>query len=332
MRLLVLGGTRFVGRSLVADALDRGWQVDAVSRGVSGALPAGARPLRADRTDPRQLATALGDQTWDLVVDTWALAPEVVQISAAALRGRTGRYGYVSTCSVYAPGSPPGGTESAPVVSPIRADQSADSYPADKRAGELAALEVFPDALLARAGLILGPHEDIGRLPWWLARVARGGRMLAPGRPGRPWQYVDARDLATWMLDGLASGLSGPVDVISPVGHTTTGDLLAACLEVTGSDAELVWVAEERLAAAGIEPWRQLPAWLPEDSPAAPGLIQRDTSLAASTGLRCRPARDTVADTWAWLQRDGWPPPRRDRPPVGLPEELERVVLAAESA
>lgn len=167
-----------------------------------------------------------------------------------------------------------------------------------------------------------------GRLPWSLRRIAAGGRVVAPGRPGRPLQLVDARDLVGWLLDGLASGLSGAVDVVSRSGHATTADLLGACVEVTSSGAELVWVPEETLAAAGAEPWTQLPCWVPETGEFA-GSLEGDTSRAAATGLRCRPLAATVADTWSWLQESGAPPQRPDRPVHGLPAELEQRLLAA---
>ncbi|GAA0634298.1 SDR family oxidoreductase [Sporichthya brevicatena] len=324
MRLLVLGGTRFVGRALVDDALARGWEVTAVHRGLTGALPAGVRVRTADRTSEAALADALGDGTWDAVVDTWAGAPAVAGLSARLLRGRAGRLGYVSSLSVYEWGAH--GNESSPVVAGDPAATDGD-YAAVKRGAELALTEVFPDAVLARAGLILGPHEDIGRLPWWLDRIARGGPVVAPGRPARPLQYVDARDLARWLLDGVAGDLAGPVDVVSRSGHATTADLLQACVEVTGSDARLVWVDEERLAAAGAQPWTHLPCWVPESGEFA-GFLESDTSLAAATGLACRPVRDTVADTWAWLQAEPRPPQRPDRPVHGLPAEIEAHLLA----
>ena len=328
MRLLVLGGTRFVGRALVADALHRGWQVTALTRGRTGTLPAGVTALTADRTDPVALRRALGDATWDASVDTWAAAPAVAGSSARALRGRVGRMGYVSSTSVYRWG------EHVDVRSPVveaTPDAVDGEYPQLKRGAELAVLAAFPDAVLARAGLILGPHEDIGRLPWWLARVARGGRVVAPGRPGRPLQYVDVRDLAAWLLDAVAStgaaAVSGPVDIASRSGHTTTQGLLEACIAATGADAELVWVGESDLAAAGVQPWIQLPCWVPEHGEFA-GFLEVDTSPAAATGLRCRPVTDTVRDTWRWLQHDGPPPQRPDREVHGLPVELERRVLA----
>jgi 2'-hydroxyisoflavone reductase len=332
VQVLVLGGTRFVGRALVDDALARGWDVTAVHRGRTGALPDAVHAVFADRESEAQLATAFGDGRWDLVVDTWAGAPAVAAYSADLLRGRVDRYGYVSSASVYEWGRHV--DENSPTVAGswgAADDDRAAQYAANKRGAEIAVLAAFGDAVLARAGLILGPNEDIGRLPWWLERIDRGGRVLAPGRPERPLQYVDARDLATWMWSALADGISGPVDVISPSGHATTSTLLSACIAATGSDAELVWIDEARLAAAGVEPWTQLPCWAPEAGEFA-GFLEADTSRAAQTGLRCRPVEQTVADTWAWLQREGKPPPRPDREPAGLPADLEQRVLAGDPA
>jgi 2'-hydroxyisoflavone reductase len=323
MRVLVLGGTRFVGRALVEDALARGWDVTAVHRGRTGALPAAVDAVFADRESEAELTAALGDGRWDLVVDTWSGAPAVTAVSGRVLAGRVRHYGYVSSASVYEWGHHV--DENSPVVAGDPGATDGD-YAAIKRGAELAVLDAFGDALLARAGLILGPHEDIGRLPWWLERIAAGGRVLAPGRPDRPLQYVDVRDLAAWMWSALADGVSGPVDVIGPSGHATTSSLLNACIAATGSDAELVWIDEARLAAAGVEPWTQLPCWVPEVGEFA-GFLEADTSRAAQTGLRTRPVEGTAADTWAWLQREGKPPQRTDRDPVGLPANLEQRVL-----
>jgi len=325
MRLLVLGGTRFVGRAVVEEALSRGWEVTALHRGVTGALPAGVTPLLADRSSERDLRAALGEGSWDVVVDTWSGAPAVAGIAARLLRDRVERYGYVSSMSVYTWGSHV--DERSPLVA---GDPHAEhgEYPELKRGAELAVLASFPDALLCRAGLILGPYEDIGRLPWWLDRISRGGRVVAPGRPDRPLQYVDARDLAGWLLSGLAGGLAGAVDVASRSGAVTTEQLLNACISATGSGAELVWVTEAELAAAGVEPWTHLPCWAPEVGEFA-GFLEASTELAATTGLVCRPIQDTVDETWRWIRQEGMPAQRPDRDAHGLPVALEGRVLAS---
>jgi 2'-hydroxyisoflavone reductase len=325
MRLLVLGGTRFLGRAVVADALDRGWDVTTLHRGLTGRSPAGVREVLADRTSTAQVQGALEGATWDLVVDTWDGAPRVATDAAAVLAGRTGAYGYVSSISVYGWGTHV--DETSPLVDGDPRAHDGE-YPALKRGAELGVLDAHPGALLARAGLLLGPHEDIGRLPWWLTRIARGGRVVAPGRPDRPLQYVDVRDAARWLLSALDAGLGGPFDVTSRSGHATTRTLLESCVAATGSDAELVWVDEATLAAAGAEPWTQLPCWVPETGDSA-GFLEADTSRAAGAGLVCRPVEHTVADTWHWLTAGGAPAPRGGRPPLGLPQETEAALLSA---
>ncbi|MFY1650121.1 NAD-dependent epimerase/dehydratase family protein [Solwaraspora sp. WMMB762] len=327
MRLLMLGGTGFVGRCVVEDALARGWAVTLLHRGHRPA-PAGAQVVVGDRTAVAGLA-ALGTGDWDLAVDTWAGAPSVVRDAARLLRDRVGHYTYVSSRSVYAYPPPAGLDETGPVV-----DGSADDgdvpYARAKRGGELAAVAAFGDrALLARAGLILGPYEDVGRLPWWLHRVARGGDVPAPGPPDLPLQYVDARDLAAWLLDAAAAGLSGPYNVVSRPGHTTIGELLAACVRVTSSAARLRWVDPAAVAAAGVAPWTELPVWLPPGE-LHDALHRGDVSRALSAGLRCRPVAETVADTWAWLASvDHRPALRTDLPPLGLGADQEAALLAA---
>jgi nucleoside-diphosphate-sugar epimerase len=328
MRLLVLGGTRFVGRAVAVEAVARGWDVTVLNRGATGEPPDGVSALTADRTWYAELADVLGDGNWDAVVDTWSGAPSVVRDAAGLLAGRTERYGYVSSRSVYTWPPEPGGDESKPVVEG-NPDAERTDYAADKRGGELAAMREYgaERTLLARAGLILGPHEDVGRLPWWLDRIARGGQVVAPGDPDRGLQYVDARDLAAWMLDNLVRGTAGAVDVVSPPGFTTTRALLEACIAATGSSAELVWVPESVLADEGAEPWTQLPCWVPSTGELA-GLMESDTSKASATGLRCRPVEETVRGTWAWLERAGMPAPRDGQPLNGLPAELEQRLLA----
>lgn len=323
MGLLVLGGTRFVGRAVIAEALDRGWHVTALHRGQTGSTPPDVEFVRADRTDDDAFAAAVGRRHWDCVVDTWSGAPRVVTAAASGLVRRVDRYAYVSSGSVYAWGTHV--DETSPLVD---GDPNADGgdYAAVKRGAELGIELSFPDAVLARAGLILGPWEDIGRLPWWLRRIASGGRVVAPGRPQRPLQYVDVRDLAGWLLTALDSGISGPVDVIGPSGLATTASLLEACRTATGSDAELVWVDEATLAEAGVEPWTQLPCWVPEQGDFA-GFLESDTGRAAAIGLAPRPVLDTVVDTWRWLEQDGPPAQRDDRAVHGLSDELEQRVL-----
>ncbi|MFI9340586.1 SDR family oxidoreductase [Streptomyces sp. NPDC052773] len=333
MRLLVLGGTEFVGRAVVEAARERGWDVTVFHRGRH-APPAGVRALHGDRTAPGGLA-ALSDSAWDAVVDTWSAAPRAVRDAARLLRDRVGRYVYVSSCSVYDWAPPAGFTEDAPLVEGASPDAEQTDYARDKRGGELAALDAFgaDRTLLVRAGLILGPYENVGRLPWWLTRTARGGRVLAPGPRDLPVQYIDVRDLAEWTLDGVERGLSGPYNLISPQGHATMGALLEACAAVTGGGAELRWTDPEVILEAGVEPWTQLPVWVPPGSDLHDALHGADVSRAVAAGLRCRPVERTVTDTWDWLRSLGGVAPQRpDRPLKGVDPETEEKVLAAADA
>ncbi|MHB6908883.1 NAD-dependent epimerase/dehydratase family protein [Streptomyces sp. DB-54] len=328
MKLLILGGTEFVGRAVTEAALARDWDVTVFHRGRHEA-PEGVTVLHGDRLAAGGPA-ALEDGTWDAVVDTWSAAPVAVGDAARLLADRVRTYAYVSTVSVYAYPPTQRISETAPLVTgadPAATD--ADDYARAKRGGELAALDAFGDdrTLLIRPGLILGPHENIGRLPWWLTRIARGGPVLAPGPRDLPLQYIDARDLAEWTLDALRDGRSGAYNLVSESGHTTMGELLESCTRVTGSSAELRWTAPEDVLAADIEPWTELPIWLP------PGEVHdvmhgADVAKAVAAGLRCRPVGETVADTWEWLGRIGGAAPQRpDRPVLGLPAEKEAAAL-----
>ncbi|MFF3641926.1 NAD-dependent epimerase/dehydratase family protein [Streptomyces sp. NPDC002564] len=326
MRLLMLGGTEFVGRAVTEAALARGWEVTVFHRG-SRAAPAGARVVHGDRLADDGLAGLAGGE-WDAVVDTWSAAPRVVRAAARLLAGRAERYVYVSSTSVYATPGAAGSDESHPVVDGDP-DAEATAYAEDKRGGELAALAEFGAGrtVLARAGLILGPYENIGRLPWWLGRMARGGDVLAPGPRDLDIQYVDVRDLAEWVLDAVAAELHGAYNLVSPLGRFTMGELLDACAAVTGGAATLRWTAPEVVLDAGIEQWMELPVWL------APGelhdtLHRTSSAKAVAAGLATRPVAETVRDTWEWLRSIGGTAPQRpDRPVVGLAPDKEAKAL-----
>ncbi|MEG8275877.1 NAD-dependent epimerase/dehydratase family protein [Streptomyces sp. AHA2] len=330
MRLLMLGGTEFVGRAVVEAALERDWDVTVFHRGRHQAPP-GARTLLGDRTAPGGLAALAGDTgEWDVVVDTWSAAPRAVADAARLLRDRAAHYVYVSSCSVYAWAPPAGYGEDAPLVQGASAEAEQTDYARDKRGGELAVLDAFGEdrSVLVRSGLILGPYENIGRLPWWLERTARGGPVLAPGPRELPLQYVDVRDLAAWILHAAQRRLSGPYNLIGPQGHATMGRLLEACVRVTGGRAELRWTEPGVILDAGIEPWTQLPVWVPPGSDLHDALHGADVSRAVGAGLACRPVEETVSDTWRWLrERGGEAPQRPDRPRPGLDPKVEAKVL-----
>ena len=160
-------------------------------------------------------------------------------------------------------------------------------------------------------------------MPWWIGRIDRGGDVLAPGPPDRPLQLIDCRDLAAWMLIAADRGLGGAFNAVSQPGHATMAGLLEAAVRVTGSAARLVWAPPEVIEAAGIEPWTELPIWVPPDGEAA-GLHDGNVAAAYAAGLACRPAEETIAATWQWIQAEGYPPAR---PGTGLAPDKERQVL-----
>ena len=308
MKLLVLGGTDFVGRAVVEEALARDHDVTTFTRG-SRAIP-GARAVVGDRRGDLSAIV----EPWDLVVDTWSWEPAAVAASADLLANHADRYVYISTRSVYDdPGR--GATEAWPTVDGDPDATTSDDYAAAKRGGELAAVRAFGDrATLLRPGLIFGPYENIGRLPWWLNRTARAGRILAPGPADGRVQYLDARDLASIALDSVPG-------VFDTVTTTTMGELLGACMAATGSTGTLVWSDPDAIVAAGIRPWMDLPAWLP------PG-EEFDGLRYAAAQTPARPIADTAADTWEWMQVET-PRQRPDRPLLGLDPEKEAAFLAS---
>lgn len=300
MRLLILGGTRFVGRAVAQAGVARGWQVTVLHRGVTGPPPAGTESVHGDRL--RDGLAGLGSRQWDVVLDTWDGPPQVVAAATQVLGEACARYVYVSSRSVYRDLSTPGLTEDSPLVD-ITAPPV--TYGAVKAGAEEHVRSRFgPRALIARPGLVLGPHEQPERLVWWLRRIARGGDVPAPGPPDLTLQYIDVRDLAGWLLEAAAAGLGGVFNVVGPPGHTTTAALLDACVAATGSGARLRWTPPEQVLAAGVQPWSELPIWVPVGSPAR-GLHETSADRAYAAGLHCRPAGQTVADTWAWLRETG---------------------------
>jgi 2'-hydroxyisoflavone reductase len=334
MRLLVLGGTRFLGRCIVDEAVSRGYDVSTFSRGRSGHPRPGAEALLGDRTNPADLRQ-LAHREWDAVIDTSVLAPAHVAASARLLAGQVGHYTYISTISVYAgyPAEPV--TEESPLLEvPADVTQSTDEldYGRLKVGSERAVGEAMPGrCLIARPGLIVGPHEDVGRLPWWLVRFAAGGAVLAPGTPDRPVRFTDARDLAAWLVAGARRRIPGVVNVPGAEG-TTLGDLLTACAQVTGAGGRPRWTGEDLIAEAGVQPWTELPMWVP-DTPEYTGIWRVSGDRAVRTGMRYRPLADTVHDTWLWLQQEAAATGRpladvARRPGIGLDPVREQEILA----
>jgi 2'-hydroxyisoflavone reductase len=331
MQLLIIGGTSFLGRATALEALRRGDDVTTFNRGQTAPDVEGVEALRGDRDDEDALAQ-LDGRAFDGVVDTCGFVPRVVGKATRALADSAGHYAYVS--SISASGRWPGevahdGDEGPPCASDAGPDDG--DYGVLKAGCERAVREVFGDrSTIARAGLILGPHENVGRLTWWLARMARGGEVLAPGDPDRAMQLIDARDLASYLLDSIEARTAGTYNVSAPPGNATMGSWLHDAAQATGADAELTWVEDDFLLAHDVETWTELPLWSPLGGDAA-NVWNADTSGAAKTGLTCRPVSETVADTWAWMLADDVAPGDEVGRfgGNGIDADKERRVLAA---
>ena len=297
MKLLVLGGTKFLGRAAVEIALARGHEVTLFNRGQTNPeLFPKAERLRGDRDGD---LSALEGREWDAVIDPSGFVPRVVRASAELLRGSVGHYVFVSSGSVYAEPYSPGYDESAPTVElddPESEDVLKD-YGGLKKACEDVVREVFPNAHTnVRAGLIVGPHDPSGRFPYWPLRIAAGGEALAPAPPERLVQFIDVRDLGAWLVDACENGLTGTFNATGePV---TLGEVLAAC----PGEAQPVWVDEAFLLEQSVEPWMELPLWVPAELEA---FLQKSVAKAVAAGLRFRPIEDTARDTLAWARESG---------------------------
>ncbi|MGN9841782.1 NAD-dependent epimerase/dehydratase family protein [Nonomuraea sp. H19] len=332
MRVLVMGGSGFLGRAVVEAALARGHEVTTFNRGRSGADVPGVEAVRGDREARADLDRLVEGRSWDFVVDTSGYVPRVVGESARALSGHAATYAFISTVSAIAdfPGEPVG---EDPASWPCEPDAGPDDggYGVLKAGCERASEQGFDgNVLIVQPGIILGPHEDVARLPWWLTRIARGGQVLAPGSPDQPMQLVDARDVAIFTLDHAERGTADRFLVTGPAGHTTFGEWLGLCKEVTGSDAEFVWVDDEFLAGQGVRTFVELPLWGGPPSAEVGNFWSVPTAKAEAAGLRIRPVAETVRDTWAWLREI----PEAERnfgtnTPHGIAPEKEAAILAA---
>jgi 2'-hydroxyisoflavone reductase len=320
VKLLVLGGTKFLGRHAFDAALAGGHEVTIFTRGQTNPeLFPEAEHLHGDRDGD---LGALAGRTWDGVVDTSGYVPRIVRQSAELLRDAVGRYVFVSSISVYADFSGPI-TEATPVAELEDPDteEILESYGALKAACERVVEEAYGDrSARVRAGLIVGPYDPTDRFTYWPRRIAAGGDVLGPGEPGAPVQFVDARDLAAWLVRLALGGPGGVFNASGPAEPLTFAELLDRARVAIGSDANVVWTEEQRVLDAGVQPWTELPLWLPGIDYA--GMARADISRAVNAGLRFRPVEETVLDTLAW---DRSVP--GDRPTLAADKEAE--ILAA---
>jgi 2'-hydroxyisoflavone reductase len=298
MKLLVLGGTKFLGRHAVDAALAGGHKVTIFTRGQTNSeLFPKVEHLQGDRDGDLD---ALRGGAWDGVVDTSGYVPRIVRQSAELLHDRVGRYVFVSSISVYDDFSAPL-SETSPVaeLEDPASEEIEEHYGALKAACEGVVEEIYSDrSARVRAGLIVGPYDPTDRFTYWPRRIALGGEVLGPGDPGAPVQFIDARDLAAWLVRLALEGPGGTFNATGPSQELTFERLLDDMRETIPSDAHVVWLDGERVLEAGVQPWSELPLWLPSNGYA--GMARADISRALAAGLTFRPVGETIADTLAW--------------------------------
>jgi 2'-hydroxyisoflavone reductase len=302
MHILILGGTVFLGRTLVEAALARGDTVTLFNRGQSnpGLFP-GVEEIHGDR---KVDLSPLAGRRWDALIDTCGYVPRVVRMSAEALKDAVGHYTFISSLSVYAEANRPGVDENgrlANMPDETVEEITGETYGPLKVLCERAVEAILPErSLLIRPGLIVGPHDPTDRFTYWPARVAQGGEVLAPGRPGRGVQFIDVRDLAEWTLQMIAAGQTGPYNANGPARPLPMGDLLEVSRLLSRSDAHFTWASEAFLLACQVGPWMEMPLWIPESDPESAGFFAFDSRKAIAQGLRFRPLEETVRATLEW--------------------------------
>jgi nucleoside-diphosphate-sugar epimerase len=323
VKLLILGGTVFLGRHIVETARQRGHEITLFTRGERNPdLFPDVEKLRGNRDGG---LAPLEGRRWDAVIDTSGYVPRVVRASAELLKDAVAHYTFISSISVYAGFETPNMDETATVgtlpgegVEEI----TGETYGPLKALCERAVEDVIPGrALIIRPGLIVGPHDPTNRFTYWPRRVARGGEVLAPDRPDRAAQFIDARDLADWIVRMVEAGATGVYNATGPAERLAMGHLLDVCNAAGGGSATFTWVPERFLLDAAIGPWIELPLWVPETEGAGFSSVSITKALAA--GLTFRPLDVTVRDTLAWDV--GRPAGTEYR--AGLDAEKERETL-----
>jgi 2'-hydroxyisoflavone reductase len=322
MRILVVGGTRFVGRHFVTAALEAGHDVALLHRGSTGAdLFPECEHLLADRDGD---LSVLAGESFDAAVDVCAYFPRQVRSLADALDGRGGHHVFVSTVDVYEPPIGPNITESAPLRTPAGDDVTEvtdETYGTLKVACEHTAGERYDGGLaIVRPTYVVGPYDLTWRLPWWIQRIAAGGDVLAPGPYDAPIQVIDARDQGVFMTGLVEAGVSGAFHTVSPAPPYGFGDLLEAiAAQVAPPGTDLVWAEPDALHREGVD-GDALPMWVGADPD--PSGISADPAAAVAAGLAVRPLAQTIDETWAWIRTTGDPPAQ-----IGLAAERESELL-----
>ncbi len=321
MKILIIGGTRFVGRHLVTSARARGHEITLFNRGKTNPdLFRRVKNIRGDReTDLDQVAGQ-----WDAVIDTCGYLPRIVRKSAEALKDKVGRYIFISSVSVYSNFSKVGINESDSVAMLTHEDTeevTGETYGALKALCEKAVQDVYgPRSLIIRPGLIVGPHDPTDRFTYWPLRIAKGGDVLAPDRPDAMTQFIDARDLADFIIKLIDQNVSGTFNAIgNPV---TLNTVFETCKRISKSNANFKWAPVEFLEKNTVAPWSDMPAWVPETGENA-GVSHVDISKAIHAGLTFTSLTDTVKAIYDWeFER-----PEGHELKAGLKPEREKELL-----
>lgn len=298
MKLLIIGGTQFVGRAMAEAALERGHDLTLFNRGKTGAdLFPEAEKLIGDRDGGLDV---LDGRSWDAVIDTCGYYPRIVKESAERLKDAVATYAFVSTISVYADTSQLGIVEESPKgrdVGDGSEEMTPEKYGPFKTLCEEEVIAAFPqNHLIIRPGLVTGPNDPTNRFGYWPARFATGGDVLVPGRPERQLQHIDTRDLAEFTLHCLENGTMGDFNATGPDSAQTMADVVEACLAVSGRVANPIYVAERFLLENEVQPWSELPFWIPDSMQDAAGMFQFNVQKAIDAGLTYRPLIITVRD------------------------------------
>jgi 2'-hydroxyisoflavone reductase len=333
MKLLILGGTLYLGRHTVEAARTRGHEVTLFNRGRTNPdLFPGIERLRGDREGD---LGALAGRSWDAVIDTTGYVPGAVRASCALLENAASHYTFISSINVYADPRRPGLVEDDALVElPDGASETVvdgTTYGPLKARCEREVTATFAGrSAVVRAGLIVGPHDATERSAYWPMRVAEGGETLAPGRPDRPIQLVDVRDLARWLVQLAESRTSGVFNGTGPAVPLAMERFLETCRAVSGSAATFVWMDDAFLLDQKVGPYSEMPLWVPEEHHAFETV---SCARAIAAGLTYRPLADTLRDTLAWARTL---PPGRRAPrvlgvtiPGAITHEREAKVLQA---
>jgi 2'-hydroxyisoflavone reductase len=342
VKLLVLGGTKFLGRAVVDAAVAAGHEVTLFNRGQldPSAYPSLER-LRGDRTTAEGLSVLRG-RTWDAAIDTAPYLPRDVRSMTSTLS--VSHYALVSSISTMASHAPAGQDEDAPLArltkeqeaevaslsadGPIPAAKLGEFYGALKALCEEEARAAFPDALIVRPGLVVGPYDPTDRFTYWPVRFLRGGDVLAPGNPERRVQFIDVRDLAEWMVRLVGRKMGGTFLATGPATPLTFGEVLDTCARIArergAPPSRLRWVPDQKLVAAGVGAWMEMPLWIPASDADHAGFMTERTDRALAAGLTFRPLDDTIRATLDWNATR----PADAKRAAGLAPEKEVELLA----